>query len=137
MKNNMFNPNSPLFADIVEKEIPKGIDLEKQDVTIDPAEAIEQLERRVFELEVENHNLKEKDIRPWCFDERQPIWTKAGITKDGAMELEKVAKHYVSKTNSNLWAMMAHCWAAPIPTREKMVLFFFCMFHGKSAINKF
>lgn len=121
-QNDMFNPLTPLFNNIQEGAAPSKVDYEKENVEIDPEVAIEQLERRVFELEVENNNLKEKDTRPWCFDERQPIWTKSGLTREQSQELEKAAKHYVTKCSSNLWALMATCWAAPIPTREKMVI---------------
>lgn len=125
--NPLFNNLTPLFQNIQENEAPGDVDYEKEDVTIDPKVAIEALERRVFELEVENSQLRDKDNRPWCFDSRQPAWVRYGITRDQFQELEKIGRHFVTKSQSNPSVIMANCWSSPIPTREKLILFLICL----------
>jgi hypothetical protein len=121
-----FNNLSPILNQIQQQEVPEVSD----EVELDSSVVIETLERRIAELEKEITNLKEDDSRPWCFDMKQPGYIKSGLSFEQFNELEKVSRHYNSKTNSNLWLMMAQCWQAPIPTREKMVLFFLCIVHA-------
>jgi hypothetical protein len=127
----LFNSFIPNHQTIQQQSIPTI--QEQEDVSIDPSIAIDTLQRRIVELEKEVKTLTEKDNRPWCFSGNQPGYVRSGMTQEQYIELEKISKHFNSKANSDIWLMMAHCWQAPIPTREKMVLFFLCMVNMKQV----